>query len=141
MVGMSTKDETKRILREHGLRVTGPRLAVYEVLSEAEQPMSHGDVLAALGPTDWDPATIYRNLVKLRDAGIAPVVSRLEGIDRYALATEGGGHQHPHFVCQDCGRVECLPESLALTMRGRWRKSIEHASIQLRGECPDCRNS
>ena len=39
-----------------------------------------------LGETDWDPATIYRNLVKLKESGITSVVSRAAGIDRYAIA-------------------------------------------------------
>ena len=94
-----TKDEARKVLHERGLRATAPRLAVLGVLSAAQNPLSHTEVLARLGPTDWDPATIYRNLVKLRDAGIAPVVSRAGGMDRYALAgPQDAGHHLPHFV-------------------------------------------
>ena len=70
-----TKDEIRELLRENGLRVTAPRVAVVGVLSEAEVPLSHTEVVQRLGDTDWDPATVYRNLVKLREAGIAPVAS------------------------------------------------------------------
>ena len=134
-----TKEDARKVLREKGLRATAPRLAVLRVLAEAEGPMSHTEVLKCLGDMDWDPATIYRNLVKLRDAGVAPVVSRAEGIDRYVLA-RAEDHRHPHFVCEECGRVACLPAELtaSMSMEGRWRSSIEAAKVQLRGECPDC---
>lgn len=139
-----TADEGRRLLREHGLRATPPRLAVLGVLSSAETPLSHSEVLKRIGETGWDPATIYRNLVKLRKAGLAPVVSRAHGIDRYALAQANAeGHRHPHFECVDCGRIACLPAELtaSMTMEGPWSASIKTAMVQLRGECPDCRRT
>lgn len=136
-----TKEETRLRLHEIGLRVTAPRLAVLGVLAEAERPLSHTEVLERLGETDWDPATIYRNLVKLRDTGVAPVVSRIEGIARYALAGErNDDHRHPHFLCEDCGRIACLPAEIteSMSVDGPWAESIKRAMVQLRGECPDC---
>ena len=133
--------QARQLLHERALRVTAPRLAVLQVLLKAESPLSHTEVLERLGKTSWDPATIYRNLIKLRDAGIAPVVSRADGIDRYAIAsTEEDQHQHPHFVCDDCGRVACLPVELTLSAKvdGPWAASIQQAMVQLRGECPEC---
>ncbi|MEO1232700.1 MAG: Fur family transcriptional regulator [Myxococcota bacterium] len=136
-----SKDEARRLLRESGLRATGPRLGVLRVLSRSQHPVSHSDVLERLGETDWDPATIYRNLVKLRDAGLASVVSRAGGIARYVLAgAKGDSHDHPHFYCNACGRVACLPAELtaSISMEGRWAASIQTATVQLRGACPDC---
>lgn len=136
-----TKDEARKLLQERSLRATAPRLAVLRVLAEAKIPLSHTEVLERLGETEWDPATIYRNLVKLRDAGVAPVVTRAEGIDRYAFAgAQDDCHHHPHFVCDDCGRVACLPEQLtaSMAMDGPWATSIQKAMVQLSGECPDC---
>lgn len=135
------RDEIRGLLRENGLRVTAPRVAVVGVLSSADGPLSHTEVVQRLGDTDWDQATIYRNLVKLRDAGIAPIASRVEGIDRYALAgAKGETHQHPHFHCEDCGRVACLPDEVvgSFAVTGPWAESIQRAMVQLRGECPDC---
>ncbi|MEM9799231.1 MAG: Fur family transcriptional regulator [Planctomycetota bacterium] len=139
-----TKDEARSLLREHDLRATAPRIAVLRVLAEAGSPLSHTDVLRRLGATDWDPTTTYRNLVKLREAGVAPVVSQAQGIDRYALArTQDDGHRHPHFVCDDCGSVTCLPAQLTASMEmdGPWASSIQDAVVQLTGACPDCRTT
>ena len=136
-----TNTKARQLLHESKLRVTAPRLAVLHVLMKAESPLSHTEVLERLGKTSWDPATVYRNLIKLRDAGIAPVVSRADGIDRYALTgSDENQHQHPHFVCDDCGRVACLPVELTLSTKvdGPWAVSIQQAMIQFRGECPEC---
>jgi Fur family ferric uptake transcriptional regulator len=139
--GDITRDRARQILHERGLRATAPRLAVLRVLAESDGPLSCSDVLARLGETDWDPATVFRNLVKLRDAGVAPVVARAEGIDRYALAGPGSDeHRHPHFVCEDCGRVACLPGDLTVSgsVDAPWAQSVETASLEIRGHCPDC---
>lgn len=135
-----TQNQAKEMLRSSGLRVTAPRLAVLRVVMGASTPLSHSEVLEELKETDWDPATIYRNLVKLRDAGITRIASRADGIDRYALAGEDDAHRHPHFVCQDCGKVACLPVELtaSIVMEGPWAASVQKAMVQLSGECPDC---
>lgn len=136
-----TKEEAKKLLHDRSLRATAPRLAVLRLLAEAQRPLSCAEVLERLGETDWDPATIYRNLVKLRDAGLAPVINRAEGTIRYALAqVPGDDHRHPHFVCDDCGRVACLPAELteSMVLEGPWAASIQNAMVQLHGECPEC---
>ncbi len=136
-----TKREARRLLNEHGLRETLPRIAVLRVLAAAPGPLSHSEVVEQLGKVEWDQATTFRNLVKLRDAGVAPVVSRIDGIDRYALkSSPGDAHRHPHFSCEECGRVVCLPEQVMQprSQPGAWSASIEAARITLQGECPDC---
>ena len=139
--GTMTSDEARALLQERALRATAPRIAVLCVLADAQNPLSHTEVLERLGQTDWDPATISRNLVKLREAKIIEVVSRANGIDRYARGHDGDeAHHHPHFVCNDCGGVTCLPIDVVpvATDNGRWSSSVKSARIQLRGECPDC---
>lgn len=136
-----TKDEARALLKRYDLRSTGPRIAVLRALSAARSPLSYSDVIEALGDTDWDPATVYRNLIKLKEAGIAAVVSRVEGISRYAIKKgDSDEHLHPHFVCDNCSKVSCLPAELtaSLAIEGQWSDSITRATVQLRGECPEC---
>ena len=135
------QDEARDLLKQNGLRATEPRLAVLIVLSESKTPLSYSDMLDRLQDSPWDPTTIYRNLIKLSESGLATVVSRVEGISRYALVNEPGDkHKHPHFVCDDCGQISCLPAELsaAISIDGDWAKSIAGAALQLRGECPKC---
>jgi len=137
---MNTQIDVRKILRESQLRATAPRLAVLRVLAAATVPLSNNEVIEKLGETDWDPATIYRNLVKLSEAGVAAVVSRAGGIDRYALAGFDNDHRHPHFICEICAQITCLPSKLttSMTMSGPWSAVLQGAMVQLRGTCPDC---
>ena len=135
------KEDARSLLKDFGLRATGPRIAVLKILYAAENALSCSEVLDQLGDTDWDPATIYRNLIKLKDVGIAVIVSRADGISRYALKKEGDDtHKHPHFFCNDCDTVSCLPLDLTMNvpMNEYWTNSIAQAMVQLRGTCPDC---
>ncbi len=136
------KERFREILKVRGLRATAPRLGVLRILDEATTPLSHSEVLQHLGDQDWDPATVYRNLIKLTECGIAVVVDYADGMTRYALAgpKHDGTHSHAHFVCNACGTLACLPSEVTATMGidGQWHESVRRATVQLRGECPNC---
>lgn len=136
------EQQVRALLHQQGLRVTAPCLAVLRVLSRSETPLSHTEVLDHIVELQCDPATVYRNLVKLRDAGLACVASRINGVDRYVFAMSGAEeHVHPHFYCTECKRISCLPaETKALVnVKGPWRESVQQAVCDLRGTCPSCR--
>jgi Fur family ferric uptake transcriptional regulator len=132
--------ETKKRIRDLGLRVTAPRLGVLRVLASAERPLSHAEVVSRLGDDDvWDRATVYRNLVALVGVGLVRVASHAGGICRYELAGESRDCAHPHFVCDDCGIVSCLPETEVVTpKKAKWAKSLKAAEVQFVGRCPSC---
>lgn len=136
------EDQAIERLHRQGLRATGPRVAVLRLLGDARTPLSHSEVVEKLGETDCDPATVYRNLIRLTEAGLAEVVSRVDGTARYALVRQGEAHAHPHphFLCTDCGQLSCLPAELTadVVVRGRWGPSLRQAKVQFQGSCPDC---
>lgn len=134
------RDEAKQRLHEAGLRATAPRVAVLRLLAAADKPLSHSEVVAAIGSEDWDQATLYRNLLKLVDAELARIASKVEGVTRYEARGAGDGpHLHPHFSCRSCGSVECLPDAkLTGPVHRRWNRSLETSELQLIGDCPDC---
>lgn len=135
-----SRDEAKQRIHEAGLRATAPRVAVLRLLSAAEKPLSHSEVVKAIGSNDWDQATLYRNLVRLVDVELARIASKVGGIARYEARREGDSpHLHPHFSCRTCGTVECLPKAkLSGSADRRWSRSLETCELQLIGECPDC---
>ncbi len=132
--------DIKQRLRELGLRVTAPRLAVLRILADAERPLSHAEVVALLGEdVSWDRATVYRNLVALVEVGLARIASHAAGIVRYELARGEAHDAHPHFLCDDCGVVSCLPEAAVVRpKRTKWSKSLKGAEVQFVGRCPGC---
>lgn len=136
------EQEAKQLLKKHGLRATSQRLAVLEILTASTRPLSYSEVLEQLDSDGCDPATVYRNLVKLEEVGLAQIVSRAEGMARYEMVLDSKAHQHthPHFLCVDCGEVSCLPTSSVPMVEAdeRWSDSVKHAMVQLQGSCPDC---
>jgi Fur family ferric uptake transcriptional regulator len=135
--------ELKQRLRDAGLRATSARIAVLRALEAGDGPSSHAEVFESVAALGFDRATIYRNLVDLSDAGLARRTDHGDHVWRFELVGEDGhdAELHPHFVCNACGTVACLPEG-ALTVQGRRgiprslrRRDVE---IQVRGLCDEC---
>jgi len=143
--GQTTVEELRTHIRDVGLRVTAPRVAVLQRLHQAAAPTTHAELADALAPHGWDRATIYRNLTDLTDAGLLRRTDVGDHVWRFELVdTQEGGHvpeAHPHFVCTDCGDVTCLPDGVVEVHAGRGvPKSLRGRSveIQLKGRCDRC---
>lgn len=138
-----SREEGKRILHDAGLRATAPRVAVLRLLSATDRPLSHAEVVERIGTDDWDAATLYRNLIKLDEAGLARVASRVGGVTRFeAQGADEPAHVHPHFACRDCGDVICLHDAtLSIPKNEAWRDALLDADLQVVGRCPHCRST
>lgn len=126
-------------LRAAGLRVTRPRLAVLQVLTQLGGPRSHGEVVEALAKAGWDRATLFRNLNDLAAAGLLRRFDVGDHVWRFELAaSQSAEHGHAHFVCNDCGSVQCV-DGVELRADEASRPLLSAATdIQIRGTCPDC---
>ncbi len=140
----ATPAELRERIRETGLRSTAPRIAVLDRLQRADSPLSHGEITEELMPLGFDRATIYRNLTDLAEAGLVSRVEVGDHVWRFELrqpdATRGE-REHPHFVCNDCGTVACLP-SVSVNIRparGAPRSIVAEVNeVVLRGRCEAC---
>jgi Fur family ferric uptake transcriptional regulator len=132
-------------IRATGLRVTAPRVAVLQRVLQASAPVTHGELAEALAPQGWDRATIYRNLIDLTEAGILRRTDVGDHVWRFEMRyddrTAHVDKAHPHFVCDECGDVQCLPEeSVELHASRSAPKSLRgrDVEIQLKGRCDRC---
>lgn len=135
------------LLRRASLRRTPVRVGVIELLAKSTEPMGVPEMLEHL-PRDTDAVTVYRTLNTFTRKRL---VHRVRGEDqtwRYALSTgadeRASQHQHPHFVCEGCGAVQCLeeakvPAKLLATMRIAHGYDVTYAEVVLHGTCPRCR--
>jgi Fur family ferric uptake transcriptional regulator len=141
---MPTTDALRDAIRAAGLRVTGPRLAVLSTLHEATGPMSHAEVVDALGEEATDRATVYRNLISLADAGLLSRRALSDRVWRFELVSEQPHPEHgshPHFVCTACGDVSCLSGALVPSTEGHGGpRSLQagRVEIEIRGVCDAC---
>jgi len=138
-------DEYRETLRGAGLRATAPRVAVLRHVSLSVSPLSHGDVADALSSEGVDRATVYRNLIDLTEAGLLHRADLGDHVWRFTVPNRRHAPQrpdHPHFICNNCGAVECLPEdAVAVRTHRRTPLALRQSGlqIQIRGLCDDCR--
>ena len=104
------------------------------------RPARDAEVVTRLGDDAvCDSATVYRNLVALVGVHLVRVASHAGGICRYEIARAKDECAHPHFLCDDCGIVSCLPETEVVTpKKAKWMKSLRAAEVQFVGRCPTC---
>lgn len=137
-----TTQEARTALKAAQLRCTASRIAVLQFVSRQAAPQSHADVAEALVPEGYDKSTLYRCLVEMADAGL---LSRLELGDhawRFAFHTGAAHHaaDHPHFVCVDCGKVECMPDVKVQVhpKKGKTPVAGRITEVTLKGHCTAC---
>jgi Fur family ferric uptake transcriptional regulator len=143
---MTTPDSTHAerdaadVLREHGLRVTGPRVAVYSALhalphATADDVTTH--VRGTLGTVSNQ--AVYDVLGALEEVGL---VRRIEPAGHPARFESRVADNHHHVVCRSCGRIDdvdcavggapCLDAGAATGF------AIDEAEITFWGLCPGC---
>lgn len=151
---MKDDDKIQAYLHQAKLRHTPVRSGVLEVLSKSPRPLGAVDILGKL-PPHTDAVTVYRTLNTLTKKKILHRIRGEDRVWRYAMDDQQAAtpHQHPHFVCEDCGKVECLNESIippslieSLHITGpKTPKSntpgyqVSYAEVVLHGHCPKCR--
>ena len=129
-------------LRQAGLRVTGPRLAVLTaVLGEGQHRDAESIAEAArkrLGALSTQ--AVYNNLHILEQAGL---VRRIQPSGHPARYEARVGDNHHHLVCRRCGAtadVDCaVGAAPCLEPSADHGFVVEEAEIIFWGLCPQCR--
>lgn len=145
------------------MRVTTVRVAVLEALGRSRAPVTAQELVELLeraggrgggGGGGADRVTVYRTLNSLVEAGVAHKVDPGDRVYRFGLTAPATGanehgHQHPHFVCDACGNVECLEDTEVIVQaragkkRGTGTKKMRLSAqdVLLHGTCEGCGDS
>ena len=142
---MLSRPDNQQRLRDAGLRVTSPRIAVLEALDDADEHITAEQVrqavLARLGSVSVQ--AVYDILSALTTAGL---VRCLETPGHPARFETRVGDNHHHFICRACGRtidIDCATgETPCLTPSAlpSGFTAIE-AEVTYWGTCSNCANS
>lgn len=130
------------LLREHGLRVTAPRLAVLDAL-EAHAHLDADEVLQRVRTTQPTVSVqaVYDVLHALADAGL---LRRIEPAGHPARYERRTGDNHHHVVCRGCGAVDdvdcVVGHAPCLTPSSTSGFAVETAEVTFWGLCPACRS-
>ncbi|RKT52081.1 Fur family transcriptional regulator [Saccharothrix australiensis] len=131
----------RELLKDAGLRITAPRLAVLEWLgghphSTADQ-VAEG-VRARLGAVSTQ--AVYDVLNACSRTGL---LRRIEPAGHPARYERRTGDNHHHLVCRRCGRtedVDCVHGSApCLEPSDTVGFTVDEAEVLFWGLCPDCR--
>jgi Fur family ferric uptake transcriptional regulator len=138
------KLSVEQLLRDAKLRCTPVRVALLKLLEESTQPLTAPEMLERLPPAT-DTVTVYRTLNTFTELSL---IHRIRAKDRswsYALGAPQArqAHRHPHFVCDECGTVECLedapiPDSFVKSLHVRREYHVKFPEVLLHGLCPRC---
>jgi Fe2+ or Zn2+ uptake regulation protein len=129
-----------QLLRESGLRVTQPRLAVLDALVL----LAHADTDSVIRAVrrelpDVSHQAVYDSLRTLTTAGLARRIQPTGSVARYEARV---GDNHHHVVCRACGAiadVDCaVGDAPCLTAEDTHGFAVDEAEVIYWGTCPAC---
>jgi Fur family ferric uptake transcriptional regulator len=127
-------------LRDAGLRVTGPRVAVLNALRA--HPHADTDTLAEAARAELGTVSTQAVYDVLRALTEARLVRRIEPAGSPARFELRVGDNHHHVVCRVCGAiadVDCaVGERPCLTASETHGFVIDEAEVTYWGLCPQC---
>lgn len=117
---------------------------VFDALTEAREPLSAYTILDRLREAGFRaPLQVYRALDKLLDRGL---VHRLESLNAFVACSHPAceGHAAMGFaICESCGKVSEFSQKGVEALLQEWAEGAGFAAkkttIELRGECAECR--
>ena len=123
-------------LREAGIRVTVPRLLIFQYLIDNRTHPTCDRIYNDL--KDSNPclslATVYNVTEKLAEEKLVAVIVSPDGERHYDSITDF----HGHFYCDQCSSIydfKCRPDKMPECLKGAVVKSVSYIA---RGYCPEC---
>jgi len=138
---MKTAKEMTAKLSELGYRLTPQRMMIVSAIEASEHHISAEEIYAqvvAQYPM-VNISTVYRTLELLKKLGMVTETDLGGGRFRYHPA--GKGHHH-HLVCQECGAVIDLDESVLFPLRDALLREYNFVAdlkhLAIFGRCEKC---
>ena len=130
------------ILQSHGLKKTGIRIKVIEMLDKMPYAVSQPELESHLSD-EADRVTIYRTLNTLEEKGIVHKVIDREGLSRFAMCSSGCSEhkhhdEHLHFQCTSCSNIYCLSIPVEAQFNLPQGFEIHQMRIYVDGICKTC---
>ncbi|HJV08096.1 MAG TPA: transcriptional repressor [Acidimicrobiales bacterium] len=128
------------LLRAQGGRVTTSRRAILETFLGVGGHVTAEALTARVQATQPDvhESTVYRFLDELERLGVVDHVHLGHGPAVYHLASDA----HHHLVCDGCGAVVEVPETVFADLRARLRDdfgfALQPRHFAVTGRCQDC---
>jgi Fur family ferric uptake transcriptional regulator len=120
-------------------RNTPAKKAILELLQHEKTALSQDRIEAVL-KGEMDRVTIYRVLNRFCEDGVTHKILADDGKNYYALCRgcegEKHDHNHFHFRCMSCHKIECLDEKVAVRLPEGY--SMQNVAGWVTGHCAAC---
>jgi Fur family ferric uptake transcriptional regulator len=120
-------------------RNTVSKQMILESLKKSQSAVSQETLQKELGNT-VDRATIYRVLNSFCEEGIIHKILGDDGKFYFAIcmncSEKKHRHNHFHFKCMACGKIECLPNEMEVQLPQGYQSVTFNGFIS--GYCSDC---
>jgi len=119
-------------------RNTASKELIISVLKESDSALSQDRIETAVNGA-MDRVTIYRVLNRFCEDGITHKILGDDGKYYFALCTgckEKHEHNHFHFKCVTCQKVECLQQKVVVTLPDGYAQ--QQLSGWVSGTCKSC---
>jgi len=129
-------------LSELGYRLTPQRIMIVSAIENSDNHISAEEIYAQVVAKypNVNISTVYRTLELLKRLGLVTETDMREGRVRYHPV--GKGHHH-HLVCQECGAIIALDESLLSSLKSALLREYEFSAdlrhLAILGRCVNCR--
>lgn len=139
-MNVGEKSPIREAVLDAGLRLTGPRLAIYRALLKKGLHPSAEDVYRLLAPDlpSLSRDTVYRTLATFEEAGLIRKFPSGDGVFRYDALMD----PHHHFICSRCLKIVdvSLKETGPVRIPDSLRSLgvIETVQMEFRGICLSC---
>jgi Fur family ferric uptake transcriptional regulator len=139
---MNQPGDIVRKLTEQGYRLTAQRVMIISAIENSDGHISAEEIYAQVGAKypQVNISTVYRTLELLKRLGLVTETDFGEGRVRYHPV--GKGHHH-HLVCQDCGAIIDLDETVLAPLKDvllrEYGFSADLRHLAIFGRCAKCR--
>ena len=128
-------------LSEQGYRLTPQRMMVLSAIENSDNHISAEEIYAQVIDkySHVNISTVYRTLELLKRLGLVTETDLGGGRVRYHPADKG---HHHHLVCQECGRIIDLDESVLSSVKSmllrEYKFSADLRHLAIFGRCAKC---
>jgi len=128
-------------LSELGYRLTPQRMMIVSAIENSDDHISAEEIYAQVVAKypNVNISTVYRTLELLKRLGLVTETDFGGGRLRYHPV--GKGHHH-HLVCQECGAIIALDESLLSSLKNallrEYKFSADLKHLAIFGRCVNC---
>ncbi len=138
---MSHLEDIVSKLSELGYRLTPQRMMIVSAIEKSDDHISAEEIYAQVVAKypHVNISTVYRSLELLKRLGLVTETDFGGGRLRYHPV--GKGHHH-HLVCQECGAIIALDESLLSSLKNallrEYKFSADLRHLAIFGRCVKC---